>query len=66
MQKGERKGSRSKSKQTEKQAESYVIVMQSIRNYTMLAVTINSAHSIIAHNLFQITKESKIRQFLDI
>ena len=63
---GERKGSRSKYKPTEKQAESYVIVMQSIRNNTLLAVTINIASSIIVHNVSQCTKETKIRQFLDI
>ena len=62
---GERKGSRSKSKPTEKQAESYVIVMYSIRNNTLLAVTINTARSIIVQNGFQCTKETKIRQVLD-
>ena len=50
---GERKGSRSKSKPTQKQAESCVIVMKSISNNSLLAVTNNTARSIIVHNVFQ-------------
>ena len=64
--KGEWKVSRSKSKSTKKQAESYVIVMKPIRNNTLLTITINTAHSIIMHIVFQCTKETKIRQFSDI
>ena len=36
--------------------------MQSIRNNTFLTVTINIAHIIIEHNVFQCRKETKVRQ----
>ena len=57
-------GKQADSKASRKLCNSYA--MQSIRNNTLSAFTINTARSIIVHNLFQCTKETKIRQLLDI